>query len=140
MKKILNAASALLLSAALFTSLQSCNKEDEGTLPNISFKSGTGYLSSDTTVKKNTTLKIGLNANKTSDKEVLTKFTITRKFQDNPDVIIYTEYLTGEEADKYFYDFNFTTGGEIGTETYKFTVINKDGLTNQVVRVINIEE
>jgi len=129
----------LLVSTFIF-SLSSCKKEeDEGKLPNIAFKTGTDYKSADGTVAKNTTVKIGINASKAEDKDVLTKFTIIRNLDGGADSIVYTKDLSGTEGDNFSYDYTTTTRNQNGTEKYTFTVGNRDGLINKVSILLTVQ-
>lgn len=139
MNKIYSAATVALLTLGAF-SFTSCDKdEDEGLLPKIEFKTTQGYTSSDATVAKNTAVKIGINAEKTEDKDVLKKFTITRSRNSGPESTIYTENLTGVDGDKFSYDYNITTEDAASVDKYTFTVVNRDGLINKVNLTLTVQ-
>ncbi|MBS1771386.1 MAG: hypothetical protein JST82_00910 [Bacteroidetes bacterium] len=131
MKNLFKIACVALCASTLV--LNSCKKEeDEGKLPNISFKTGTGYTSADATVAKSSSVKIGINASKAEDKDVLTKFTITRSYDGGSDSTMYTKDLSGGEGDSYSYDYSFNVNATGKSEKYTFTVVNRDGLINKV--------
>jgi hypothetical protein len=139
-KNILKAASVMMLSCALIFSLNSCKKdEDEGKLPNIAFKTGSDYKSADGVVAKSTAVKVGISASKAEDKDVLTKFTITRNLDGGADSVVYTKDLSGAEGDNYSYDYSTTTRNQNGTEKYTFTVVNRDGLINKVSITLTVQ-
>lgn len=140
MKKLFKVASTILLAILYISTLQSCKKDDdEGILPNIYFKTGSEYVSSDITVVQDSTLKIGIIANKTEDKDVLTKFTITRTYDNGTESTVYTEDLSGSKGDNYAYDHTLTTRSQSGTEKYTFVIINRDGLINKVAITITVQ-
>ena len=80
-----------LLTAVIFTGiiwLSSCTKKSDpepvDMTPSISFVAGTGYVSSDVTLKINSTFKVGIvAASNSNSKSPLTKFSITRIINNN---------------------------------------------------------
>lgn len=127
MKSILSIC--MLAMIALFTS---CEK-DEGKLPNISFKTGGTYVSSDVTITKGTAFKMGINASKSEDEDVLKKFNISKTIDGAPSVSLYDQDLSGGDADNFSYDFTTNAESTTGAKTkYIFTVTNRDGLVNQI--------
>lgn len=139
MKKLLYSALLLtLFSATLCACKKDKEEEDEGLLPQISFKTGSGYTSQDATMDQNTAFKIGINATKSEDKDVLTKFTITRSVDGGTASTVYNEDLSGGNGDSYSYDYTGTTMQKSGNEKYTFTVVNRDGLVNSVTLVLTI--
>ncbi len=124
---------ATLLTAFIAIAFTSCKKEeDEGKTPNISFKTGAQYVSTDTTINAAQYFLTGINASKAEDKDPLQKFTITRQFNGGADSVIITKDLTGSEGDNFSYEQLLQTGTTPGVEKYTFTVINKDGLIGRV--------
>ncbi len=128
---------ALLLSVITF--FGSC-KKDEGKLPNISFKSGADYVSTDVSRPAGDTIAIGIIASKAEDADVLKKFNISDSVNGTSAVTVYDLELTGTDGDSFDYDFHVPVGGNHG-ETHKltFTVTNRDGLTNQVSLTVTIQ-
>ena len=111
---------------------------DEGKLPNITFKSGGDYISSDATVGLNDTVKIGIEASKSEKKDPLKKFTVTREYDKGTDETFIDESLSGSNGDAYSRDVEITTRNQPGTEKYTFTVVNRDGLINQVSLTLTV--
>lgn len=138
MKNVLNIASAILTIAVMSFTFASCEK-DAGKLPNISFKTGGSYTSADATIAQNTAATIGISASKAENKDVLTKFTITRSYDGANAETVFTKDLSGGEGDNYAYDYSLTTRSQAGTEMYTFTVVNKDGLTNNVSLTLTVQ-
>lgn len=115
-------------------------EEDEGLLPAISFKMDSNHLSRDTTLAGGSTILIGINAAKTEDKDVLKKFNISKSVNGAAPNSVYDKDLTGSEGDTFSYDFTTqldTIHGQ--TNKYTFTVINRDGLTNQLSLTVTIQ-
>jgi len=126
----------ILLTLALFSSYY----EDEGKLPNISFKTSDSYVSSDATLAGGTEFTIGINASKSEDKDVLKKFDISKSVNGGTSTSVFNTSLSGSEGNNYSYDFKETLGTTKGEkDTYTFTVTNRDGLTNQVSLTITVE-
>ncbi len=133
---------ALFLLCASVTILSSCKKEeeDEGLLPNISFKSGGNYVSSSQTIEGDSTIVIGINASKAEPQDVLKKFNITKSVNGATGTSIYSADLSGAQGDAYNYDLSTTLGTTSGdTEKYTFTVTNRDGLVNALNLTITIQ-
>lgn len=134
MKKLL---SILFLASAF--AFSSCEKEDEGLLPAITFKSGGNYTSAAKTIAKGTAVTMGITAAKSEDKDVLTKFTVKVSYDGAADSIIYTQDLSGANADNFAYDQAITTRNQDGSEKYTFTVVNRDGLVNSVNLTLTVQ-
>lgn len=142
MKSIYTAGLLLLTGFSLLTA--SCKKEDEdedeGKLPTIAFKTGTGYTATNATVAKNTPVLLGITAAKAEPADVLTLFAITRAYDTaKTGSPIYTQSLTGASGDAFSKDTTITTRNVAGTEKYTFTVTNRDGLINSVNLTLTVQ-
>jgi len=123
---------------AIMAILVSCEK-DEGKLPNISFKTGGIYTSSDTALAGGTSFTVGINASKSEEEDVLKKFNISLSIDGAASTTLYNEDLTGTNEDVFEIDFNATLGNTVGqVNKFTFTVTNRDGLTNQVSLSITV--
>ncbi len=132
-----------IIKSILFTFtivfIGACEK-DEGRLPDISFKTGAGYVSTDTTIAGGSAIKIGIDAAKTEDKDVLKKFNISRSVNGAAATSVFDKTLSGSEGDNYTYDFTTTLDNTPGqTNKYTFTVTNRDGLVNQVSLTVTVQ-
>lgn len=117
----------------------SCEK-DEGKLPNISFKTGGSYISSDATIAGGTTILMGIDASKSEDRDVLKKFNISRSVNGGAESSLQDKSLSSSEEDKFSTDFSFkldTIKGQ--TNKFIYTVTNRDGLTNQVALTVTVK-
>lgn len=130
------ALTVIASSAILFTACE--KEEDEGLLPNISFKTGGSYVSKDTTVAPSTTLLTGINASKTEDKDVLKVFSVTRTISGTDSTIV-TENLSGAQGDSYSRDVTLTTRAVAGSEKYTYSISNRDGLVNTVTLTVTVQ-
>jgi len=133
-KKIIN----LLLVALFAISIVSC-EEDEGKLPNISFKTGTNYKSADDSLSAGAAFTIGITASKSEDKDVLKKFNISKSIDGAAAVTIFSKDLSGSEGDNYNYDYSDTMSHTVGQKSkYIFTVTNRDGISNNVSLTLKV--
>jgi hypothetical protein len=132
----------LSISAFLFAILliSSCKKEeDEGKLPNIAFKTGATYVSSDITLSKDTTITVGITASKSEPNDLLISFDASKSYDNAVSFSsVFSETLTGSNGDAYSKDLTIQTRSVAGSEKYTFTVINKDGLKNSVSLTITV--
>lgn len=111
--------------------ITSCEK-DEGKLPNISFKTTGGYTSADATVGQGAAILVGINASKAEDKDVLKSFGASVAYDGGADSTFLSVSIPQAQEDNYTVDVPVVTRNQAGTEKYKFTVVNRDGLTNTV--------
>ncbi|MEP6794739.1 MAG: VCBS domain-containing protein [Saprospiraceae bacterium] len=125
----------LLSIIALFASC----KKDEGKLPNISFKTGPVYVSADVALAPTSVLVVGINASKAEDNDVLKKFTVSKSVNGAAATTVYSQDLSGADADSYSHDYTEVLVGNAGdTIKYTFTVTNRDGLTNQLSITVTV--
>lgn len=135
MKKIYLIGLFVFFAAAV----SSCKDEDEGKLPNISFKSGGGYTSADKTVSQGDTVTVGITASKAEDKDVLKTFDASRSYDSGANQSFLNESLSGGSGDNYSKDVQIIARNQAGTEKYTFTVINRDGLTNSISLTLTVK-
>ena len=117
----------MIALVAIVGVMSSCEK-DEGKLPTISFKTGSGYTAANASVAKNADIRIGIDAAKSEDKDVLKKFTISKAIGSGSNTTVFTKDLSGSEGDAYTYDYSLksdTTTGQVST--YTFTVLTAMG-------------
>jgi hypothetical protein len=110
----------------------SCDK-DEGKLPNIAFKTGGSYISSDVTVDKGSQILIGITASKAEKEDVLKKFDLSLSRNGAASSSVVNKDLSGSEGDNYDYDYS-TKLDTLAGQTYHYliSVTNRDGLNNKV--------
>jgi hypothetical protein len=120
------------LFSLLILTLNSCEK-DEDKKPDISFKTGASYTSSDVTLAGGTVATIGILAEKTEEEDVLTHFNVAISVNGLAAVSVFDEEIAAADEDIYDYDFTYAVPVGPGI-TYKltFTVTDRDGQTNQV--------
>lgn len=141
MRNFLISTIALVAIAFTLTSTSCKKEEDEGKLPNISFKTTSGYTFTNQTVPTDTTLTVGINASKAEEEDVLKTY-VAQVFYDGhtaADSTLSTVTLSGSQGDNYSTDTQIHTRSVAGTEKYVFTVINRDGLKNFVSFTLTVQ-
>ena len=137
-RKLANLSIYALLVASACKS--SSGEKDPMILPQIAFKTDAGYVYKDTTVGKSVSLLTGINAAKSEPKDVLKRFTVTRGYDaDTIGTAVITQDLTGTQGDNYTADYTISTRSSGGKETYTYTVVNRDGLINQVKLRVTVQ-
>lgn len=127
-----------ILALSLFT-ISSCEK-DEGLLPTLNFTKFAGYLTSDATVAKGASYKIGILASKAEPKDVLKKFNLSKAVDGGANNTIVDKDLSGAEGDNFNYEFTAVADTIAGQKTkYTFTVTNRDGITNQIALTVTVQ-
>lgn len=136
--KLLNKPHLLLIAISIILPFSACKKEGEEEAPEIKFKTGAGYVSSNATIDAGKTVTIGVLAEVKEEKDPLVKFNISKSVNDSDYESVYSEDLNDEQ---YEYDYTFETdSAHAGNEeTFSFTVTNRDGLTGQCVLTLTIE-
>nr|WKN38415.1 hypothetical protein K4G66_06835 [Tunicatimonas sp. TK19036] len=129
----------LLLLLSMSIAFVSCEEEDEGGEEemDIEFKTGPGFVFSDTTLAAGTDVEIGIEAETERAKDPLIRFNISESVDDGAASTVYTEDL---DDTRYEYDYDFTLGSTSGeTHEFTFTVTNRDGFNAQKSLTITIE-
>lgn len=125
---------------ALILLVFSACEKTEITGPEITFKKGIAYVSSDVILKKDSNVIIGITASKTENTNLMNKFNISKSVNGGSDTTIFQKDLSGSEADNYSYDLPVIVGTKVGNkEKYTFTVTNRDGLIGQKSLTITIK-
>lgn len=123
--KSINLAITGFFVATVF--IASCKKDtDQQIPPTMSFKTGSGYISSNDSLHLNDTIVVGITASKSEPQDLLTRFVATKQY--NTDTI-HTTINESFNQDTYTKDMTIITRNVAGTENYTFTIINRDGLT-----------
>lgn len=130
MKKVLEMIKkrAAFLPIALIATglyLTACDK-DEHKPPTLVFKTGSGYVSANTTLTKNDTIKVGVTGTKTEDE--LKTFNVSYAYDGaTTTTTLVNESLTSAQEEKYDKDVQIVTRNQAGKEKYSFVLTDKDG-------------
>jgi len=134
MKTSLKLSALTIIGITIITA--SCKKDkDKQIPPEISFKTAAGYTYNNSTVTTNDTLLVGITAKKTEDKDLLTRFVATQKYDAGSTTTLINESFN---QDAYSKDMQIITRSTPGTETYTYTIINRDGLTATKTLVLTV--
>jgi hypothetical protein len=140
MRKKYSRAIFTVFATGLLILFYACSKEEDKMIPPIlEFKTGAGYTSADTTVAVSTPVKVGIRAEKTEGEDYLKTFTVSHSFDGASNVQDSTRILDESEYDVFNVDINFTTSSVQGTESYYFTITNRDGLIVTDTIVLTVE-
>ncbi len=119
-----------------FIGVSSCKKEkDKQIPPTMSFKTSVGYVSADATLPKNDTITVGVTAAKSEDKDLLTRFVATQKYDGGSTTTLHNESFN---QDNYSKDMKIITRNVAGIEAYTYTIINRDGLTKTLTLTFTV--
>jgi hypothetical protein len=128
---------AILLALTFPLLILSCEK-DKHVPPNVSLKTGTGYISGDATVPKDTIITVGFIADKTEDE--LKTFNVSAAFDGGTSTAdIQTFQLTAAEENHYEKDLQIHTRNQAGTEKWIFTITDRDGNIAQQQIVLTVQ-
>lgn len=122
-----------ILLTGLFV-LPSCSDDDDTTPmdpnPAMNFFGGSGYVSGDITIPILTDFKVGITAaSSTESGAKLTKFQVTRVFDNKPTIIIDSTINTSSFT---YPEIYITSNGDAGTEKFYFTITDKNGKTKEL--------
>jgi hypothetical protein len=120
------------LLVSLMLASAGCEKQKDAEPPELTFKEGPGYISSNSNVGPNNQVTFGVIGRK--NKAALTTFIIYQAYDNFSYQQIYLYTLNSNEKETFSHDYQITTRSESGTERYKFTLTDADG--NTAVREI----
>jgi len=83
----------------------------------------------------NDTIKVGITANKTEDKDLLQRFIATQQLDAAAATTIINESFNQDSYEK---DMTIITRNVAGIEKYTYTIINRDGLTKTISLVLTV--
>lgn len=133
-KNILKTTLALAFAGFV---LSSCEK-DAHIPPDVTLKSGTGYVSTDSTVSKSQSITVGITAVKVEDDMI--KYNVSYAYDGATSTTTYQDFsLSGSEKQNYAKDVTFTTRNQTGTEKWVFTITDKDGNIAQKVITLTVQ-
>ena len=131
MKKSINFFFVFLLGISTFL-MVSCGK-DQRVPPELIINSGRGFVSTDTTLGRQDTIKVSITANKTEDE--LKTFNVSYSYDNGMTTTFLNEVLTKSQNEHYEKVVTIVTRNVAGTEKWLFTITDRDGniTTKQIV-------
>ncbi len=131
--------SKILLTVIALISFISCDKE-QGKIPTIKFKSGSGYSSESNDIVANSSFKIGIDAYKSETRNFLSKISVTKSINNGEALDVFSKDLSKSERDTYSYNYSGVAGSNSGeTEKFTFKITSKNGLTNEVYLTLSVQ-
>jgi len=129
----------LLVLTAIVFSITSCEIFDKHVKPDIQFKTGTGYTSTDVSVVKGSTIKVGIKADKTED--AMKTFNVSYSFDGTTTTTTKDTFtLSGDQETHYDKDYEFTVRNQAGKEQWFFTITDRDGNIAQLSVTLTVTE
>lgn len=118
----------LIIIIATFACKKS--KKDPRVPPDVKFKTGGKYISSDKTVNKGDTLLVGIIATKVEDD--LKSYNISYAYDGaTSTTTFYNYFLNSSEYQSYSKDTAFYARNQLGSEKWIFSVVDRDGNITQ---------
>ena len=135
MKSIRNIS---LLVLTVFTiSILSC-KKDKHIPPVMNFKTVAGYTSANVVTGMDSTIKVGILADKVEDDMI--SYNVSYSYDGASTTVTYLNFtLAGSEQQHYDKDVTFTTRSVAGTERWTFTITDRDGNIAQKQIVLTVQ-
>lgn len=129
----------LAASILLLTGFSSCKKnKDAHVPPDVVFKTGTGYTSSNATVAQGDTLLVGITATKTEDD--LKSYNASYAYDGaSTTTTFYNYYLTASEYTTYSKDLQLIMRNQAGSEKWTFSIVDRDGNITQKTLTFTVQ-
>lgn len=130
MKKLMYLFLSIILVGATF--IMSCSKSSSTSVngPAIHLTVGSGYTSSDQSIQINTPLLFGISA--TAGDVNLKRFFVQRIFKSKTSTPIDSAF----SATSFTYDLHTVSMGNVGTETWVFTIFDNNGGSSTITLII----
>ena len=121
----------IILLSAIIVATASCKKnKDAHVPPDVVFKTGTGYTSTDVTLTTNDTILVGIVATKTEDD--LKSYNVSYAYDGSTTTTtFYNYYMTSNEYTSYSHDVQIITRSVPGSEKWSFSIVDRDGNITQ---------
>ncbi len=105
--------------------------------PDMAFKTGGKYISTNVTSAKQDTLLFGLIVTKTEDN--LTSFNASVSYDGSTNTTtFFNHHLTSDEYNGYTVDVLYYVRNQSGTETLTFTIVDRDGNITKKTIVVTV--
>ena len=116
----------------------SCEKEEAEIPPDISFKTGNGYTSTDVSVATDSSLTVGIIAVNREDD--LKTYNVSVAYDGASTTTTVQEFsIPVSDKDRYEKDVTFKVRDQAGTEKYYFTITDSDGNIAQLSVTVTVE-
>ena len=113
-------------------------KVDQHIPPDVSYKSGTKFITGDCTLPKQDTVWIGITATKTEDD--LKSYNLSYAYDGaGTTTTFFTYYLNSSEYNSYSKDVQIITRNQAGSEKWISTIVDRDGNITQKTILITVQ-
>lgn len=113
-------------------------KPDPHVPPSTRFKTGPNYVSDNITTSTNDTIVVGLIAEKTEDD--LKNYNVSYRYDGATNSTTFFNYqLSASENSYYEHDITLVTRSQTGTETWLFTILDRDGNIAQKTITVTVQ-
>lgn len=122
------------------TIIVSCKKKkvDPHVPPDVVFKTGGKYISTDVTLPKQDTIWVGITATKTEDN--LKSYNVSYAYDGATTTTTFFNYLmNSSEYESYSKDIQIITRNQAGTEKWVFSIVDRDGNITQKSILITVQ-
>ncbi len=111
------------------------------TLPDLTFKTDTGYVFEDMTVGQGDTIKVGIIASAAKKNQILKTLKVSKMYDNDTQSLntFLNETLTSAQASEYTKDIEIIARSQAGTESYTFSVLDEEGLENSVSLTLTVQ-
>lgn len=117
----------------------SCNKPaEDNSGPEITFLTTQGHIFGPVTVRKDSTIVIGLQATK-SGNDLLRYINVFCSYDNRPDTLLYQINFPSGTGTSYTHDLNFTTRDSVGTEKYTFEANTYLGKSKSISLTLTVQ-
>ena len=115
-----------------------CEKEEAEIPPDISFKTGNGYTSTDVSVTPDSSLTVGIIAVNREDD--LKTYNVSVAYDGASTTTTVQDFtIPDSDKDRYEKDVTFKVRDQAGTEKYYFTITDSDGNIAQLSVLVTVE-
>lgn len=127
----------MLLLAVIIVAFSAC--QNKITLPDLTFKTDTGYVFEDMIVSTGDTVKVGIIANSVKKGQVLKTFKVIQAYDTQTPTTLTNETLTSSQSAEYTKDIEIITRSQAGTESYTFSILDEEGLENSISLTLTVQ-
>jgi len=126
MKKVVFFILCSALLIVMTAHLSSCSKRDQTNPPGVGFEVGTGFVSADTTVYRNSIAAIWVYANKLGINDLLDSGNIKRSINGGPDTTLTSMKFVAAQFNQFY---SYQLGDSGNRYKYIFTFYNQNGVS-----------
>ena len=130
---------SILLLSVIMIAFSAC--QNKITLPDLAFKTDTGYVFDDMTVGQGDTITVGISASAAKKSQILKTFKASKIYDNDTQSLdnFLTETLTSAQESEYTKDIEIIARNQAGTESYTFSILDDEGLENSISLTLTVQ-